>query len=321
MNKMREHKYILVFLMSFIIIHLLFAFPAPPMKAYYYSSNKIYRLLIIPNKFEENTNNFYLGKLSKLDRDNIYQPVYSCHLDNHPVSAIISDDGNYFVTFSYKGGNDVVIYGSEGKIIKKYYYEDILADKDLKELENIWNEEGIFWGDGHFIDDETKTLVLGISPNLNINRPSSIHTLRIDLKTGKINKYDTLDIKTFNYGELVSKPEPIYLPKIDFPHWYSRPDLYVKNRKNIYKVYGYSWKRFNVKVELLIDIDGNVSSVKIMNPEAYSQDYFYLEYILRETIKAKFYRSRNFDKSCQVIIRGVYIIIPNKPSILEIKGH
>lgn len=85
-----------------------------------------------------------------------------------PVSAIVSDKGDYFVTFdNWHGvgyGDDVVvIYRSDGTLIKKFALNDILTDGDIEALPH--SVSSIWWGGKHSIDETTGNLVLQVVSN------------------------------------------------------------------------------------------------------------------------------------------------------------
>ena len=132
-----------------------------PKKTKYYSTNKRYYIEITPKKlvsqlkyFEDKVNNKDNAGAVEGLKENYAQAEFYVRnsrgsylrkakfaLVNEvgPVNAIVSNDGLYIITFdnwhSVGYGDDVVvIYRSDGKLIRKLGLNDILTDGDIQTL-------------------------------------------------------------------------------------------------------------------------------------------------------------------------------------------
>lgn len=82
-----------------------------------------------------------------------------------PVTALVSDSGQYLVTFdnwhSRGYGNDtIVIYRTDGSLIRSLSLEDVLTTKDIAALPR--SVSSIHWGAADYIDEGSNLLVLRI---------------------------------------------------------------------------------------------------------------------------------------------------------------
>lgn len=107
-----------------------------------------------------------------------------------PVSAIVSNDGRYFVTFdnwhSMGYGDDVVVlYRSDGSVIKKFGLEDLLTEGDVETLPH--SVSSIWWGGDHYINESAGLLILKIISNRKSpwEEGAQFHELKIELATGR----------------------------------------------------------------------------------------------------------------------------------------
>lgn len=83
-----------------------------------------------------------------------------------PVTALVSDDGQYLVTFdnwhSLGYGDDaIVIYRTGGSLIRSLSLESVLTSKDIEVLPR--SISSIQWGAEHYIDESGHLLVLRIA--------------------------------------------------------------------------------------------------------------------------------------------------------------
>ena len=183
-----------------------------PTKKKYYSANKKYYLEVTPKKlesqlkyFEEKVDNKSAAKREKGSPENYakgtfyvrrsnggYERKISFRLVNEvsPVEALVSDNGDYLVTFdnwhSAGYGDDViVIYRSDGSLIRKFSLEDLLTDGDIGVL--MRTVSSIWWGGKHEIDEHAGLLTLKIVANRTSSgdEGSRIRELKIDLATGR----------------------------------------------------------------------------------------------------------------------------------------
>lgn len=184
---------------------------ALPKKEKYYSPNKRYYLEVTPKKLEsqlkyfedkvegrdnagarkEVKDNRAKGALYARRDDGSYSKKWEFPLVNEvsPVSAVVSSKGNYVVTFdnwhSAGYGDDVVvIYRSNGTLVKKFGLEDILTQGDIETLPR--SVSSIWWGGSHYIDEVNGLLVLKIVANRkNLwEEGATFHELKIELASG-----------------------------------------------------------------------------------------------------------------------------------------
>lgn len=107
-----------------------------------------------------------------------------------PVSALVASNGGYLVTFdnwhSAGYGDDVVvIYHSNGTLVKKFGLDDLLTEGDIETLPR--SVSSIWWGGEHYIDDANGLLVLKIVSNRkNLwEDGAKFHEMKIELATGR----------------------------------------------------------------------------------------------------------------------------------------
>ena len=178
----------------------------------YYSGSRRYYFEVIPRALESQSKyfedkvakkepagsrpgageNYCRGVFHRQREDGTYEKVWESRLSNDvaPVSALVSDGGEYVATFdnwhSVGYGDDVVvIYGPGGKLVRKFALSDIVPTTS-----NLPRSvSSIFWGGKHQIDERSLQLVLkvlsGWSPH---QEEGEYREVRIDLKTGKFVK-------------------------------------------------------------------------------------------------------------------------------------
>jgi TonB family protein len=183
-----------------------------PKKQRYYAPNKKYYLEVTPKKlesqlqyFEDNVNhkdnagavrgvkdNRAKGAFYARRSDGPFSKKSEFPLVNEvsPVSALVSNDGNYFVTFdnwhSMGYGDDVVVlYRSDGSVIKKFGLVDLLTEGDIETLPR--SISSIWWGGDHYIDDAAEVLVLKIVSNRKSpwEDAAQFHELKVELANGR----------------------------------------------------------------------------------------------------------------------------------------
>lgn len=98
-----------------------------------------------------------------------------------PVSALVTNDGTV-VTFdnwhSVGYGNDVVvIYRSDGSVVRKLGLADLLEDEDISQLRR--SVSSIWWSGTHRVDQEKRVLMLEIDAH-------RLETVPIDLENGTV---------------------------------------------------------------------------------------------------------------------------------------
>ena len=183
----------------------------------YYSESKRYYIEVIPRKLESQLkyfedkvakkepagskprakDNYCKGIFYKQDENGEYQKVWESRLSNDvaPVAALVSDSGEYVVTFdnwhSVGYGNDVVvIYGQGGKTIRKMALWDIVPPNTHlpRSVSSIW------WGGKHYIDEKNSHLVLKVISKWS-NSPhddSEYKDVRVDLTSGQLVKVNVV---------------------------------------------------------------------------------------------------------------------------------
>ncbi len=107
-----------------------------------------------------------------------------------PVSALVSDDGRWVVTFDNwhtvgLGDSVIVIYRSDGSLVRSLSLEELLLDEDLEELPRSVSSRS--WSKGMHIESASARLVLEISRcDLASNCLEKPGVLEIDLSDGSL---------------------------------------------------------------------------------------------------------------------------------------
>lgn len=185
---------------------------ALPQKKKYYSPDKKYYLEVIPKELENQLKYFedkvagrqdpggvkglkdnraraalYVANGSKGYSRQIEFPLVN---EVSPVSAIVANSGKYFVTFDNwhsagYGDNTVVIYRTDGTVLKKFSLEELLTKDDMWRLPR--SASSIWWGGEHYVDEQNGLLVLKVVSN-GMNpwaKEVTFYELKIELATGK----------------------------------------------------------------------------------------------------------------------------------------
>lgn len=171
----------------------------------YCSENKRFCLRVEPKNltsqlayFEDKVDGKDNAGADKKEKDNYCKgtffskgkKLWNIQLDNEvsPVSALISNNGEYVITFDNwhgvgYGDNVVTIYnGLTGKLIKKLGLTNFLTESDIYELPA--SVSSIHWHGTHQIDYEKKQLILKVvKPSKGNDQFFDVH---IDLATGAI---------------------------------------------------------------------------------------------------------------------------------------
>jgi hypothetical protein len=178
---------------------------ALPTTEKYCSENKKYCLKVEPKKLESQLS-YFQDKVSEKENAGAAKNVkenfckgtfykkgkklWSVKLDNEvsPVSAIVSNNGDYVVTFDNwhgtgYGDNVVAIYdAANGNLIKKLGLSDFLTESDIYNLPH--SVSSIQWSGEHKIDYEKKQLILKVLKS-GRNNPDYFD-VRIDLTNGTV---------------------------------------------------------------------------------------------------------------------------------------
>lgn len=170
----------------------------------YCSANKKYCLKVEPKKlesqlayFQDKVDEKYNAGAVKGIPDNICKGTFfakgktrwNVRLDNEvaPVSALISNNGDYVVTFDNwhavgYGDNVVAIYnGQTGTLIKKLGLSDFLTESDIYNLPE--STSSIHWDGTHQIDYAKSELILKV---VKPAKDEQFFDIRVNLKDGAV---------------------------------------------------------------------------------------------------------------------------------------
>jgi len=155
----------------------------PAHRKEYFSSDRKYRLDVIPKKLERRSKNNRAKAIFYVRESIGYSKKHEFPLVNEvsPVSALVSGDGRYVVTFdnwaSVGHGDDVVvIYRSDGTLLRKFGLEELFTRADIGTFKRTTGS--IWWGADHYIDDKKEIL------HLKAGDKELSREVTIDLKTG-----------------------------------------------------------------------------------------------------------------------------------------
>lgn len=212
-----NHKVALTLVFVLLLVGAFASAPADswalPKKETYYSPKKNYYLEVTPKKLQsqlkyfedkvEGKNNAGAVRGEKENRakgafyargaDGAYSKKSEFPLLNEvsPVSAIVSSKGDYFVTFDNwhrmgYGDDAIVIYHSNGNLVKKLGLEDVLTEDDIKKLPR--SVSSIWWGGKHYLEEAKGLLVLKIVSNRTNpwEEGAAFRELKIELATGRL---------------------------------------------------------------------------------------------------------------------------------------
>jgi hypothetical protein len=279
---------------------------ALPEKQTICSKNKKYCFQIIPKKLtsqldyfkdkvdgKENSGgdkkvkkNLCRGIFSVRNNDGFLSKRWEINLVNEvsPVSALVSENGNYVVTFdNWHGvgyGNEVVaIYETtSGNLIWNLGLPDFLTDSDISELPT--STSSIWWGGNHFIDWDRSFLVLEISKNgkRRHETDAKFFQIRIDLRNGNMldEKRDRLPTLRFLIEPSADQAAVAETEKLgdaaihcigsDPSRWLSTKELVGKVLSKVIPQYSPAAKAVRATGQAVIAIgvspDGNVTCVE-----------------------------------------------------------
>ena len=200
---MKNLIYTLCFVLglSFVVKADTWRLPTPEK---YCSENKKYCLKVEPKKLESQLS-YFQDKVDEKENAGAEKNVkenyckgtffakgkklWKIQLDNEvsPVSAIVSNDGNYVITFDNwhgvgYGDNVVAIYnGLTGKLIIKLGLTDFLTESDIYNLPA--STSSIHWHGTHQINYEKKQLILKV---VKPSKKEEFFDVHIDLTDGKV---------------------------------------------------------------------------------------------------------------------------------------
>jgi TonB family protein len=182
-----------------------------PKKEKYYSPNKMFYLEVTPKKLESQLKYFKdkveikenAGAVSKGENNRATGSFYARRADGgytkkcefplvnevSPVSAVVSSKGDYFVTFDNwhgagYGDDAIVIYRSNGALIKKLGLEDLLTEGDIETLPHSVSSIG--WGGKHYLDANGLLVLKIVSDGKSPwQDDATFHEMKIELATGR----------------------------------------------------------------------------------------------------------------------------------------
>ncbi len=177
----------------------------------YYSANRKFCLEVIPKRIESQLR-YFRDKVDEKDNAGAalgetrtratgvfymqgrggYVRKAEFQLTNEvaPVSAVVSDNGDYFATFGNwhgigYGDDAVAIFRSNGTLVRKYALSDLLTEEDIAAMPH--SVSSIRWGGEHEIDAGRGLLVLKVfvSRGISCDDCSPYEDLKIELATGR----------------------------------------------------------------------------------------------------------------------------------------
>lgn len=200
---MKNLVLIVIFLLGFSFVVKGDSWALPTTKKYC-SANKKYCLKVEPKKLESQLS-YFQDKVDEIENAGADKTVnenyckgtffakgkklWNIQLDNEvsPVSALVSNDGNYVITFDNwhgvgYGDNVVAIYnGLTGNLIKKLGLIDFLTESDIYNLPA--STSSIHWHGTHQINYEKNQLILKVvKPSKN----EEFFDVHIDLTNGAV---------------------------------------------------------------------------------------------------------------------------------------
>lgn len=172
----------------------------PPESRKVYSADKScffeINLHLKSNEIGKDMGSYSSGSLYRIPPDKKYYKKWTIRLINEfaPVNALVSDSG-FVVTFDDHhragyGDNVVVIYGPEGNLIRRFSLRDIASRWNISRM--IHTVSSIVWrSDKSYIDNERQVVVLNVvsKGTWPVNKGTTYHDVKIDLKRGEIIKW------------------------------------------------------------------------------------------------------------------------------------
>jgi hypothetical protein len=168
-----------------------------------YSPNKAFRFTTTPRDVKSQLTYFETkaagkdlpvapaanGRLEKLV-GNEWQLVWTSRLDNEvaPVEVMISDDGSNVITFDNWasvgfGDNVVVIYGREGKLVRKFSLEDLMPPYVVQALPH--SVSSIWWrGEGTAVNGNM--LAIPIAGPGEVSKRTTAFVRQVELTNGAL---------------------------------------------------------------------------------------------------------------------------------------
>lgn len=141
------------------------------------------------------------GLLFRKNRKGRFEKVWGRDLINEvaPVDVLVPDACDYVVTLdnwyhSGYGDDIVVIYGTEGDLVKQFSLEELLGPEDIRRIS--YSVSSRIWLKKAYIDGRTKTLHIEFRPQNAVDTRPNLATksdaevkgtqLKVNLATGEI---------------------------------------------------------------------------------------------------------------------------------------
>ena len=204
-----------------------------PQQRTYYSENKRFAFEVTPKRLESQPapsagegekkpdagDNYCAGVFLEA-RGGTYVRAAAFRLANElaPMKALVADSGRYVVTFDNWGrlgyGDEVVvIYRSDGTLVRKLGLADFLTEPDIRSLSHT--ASSIWWGGPLGFDEQAEHVIIRVvaSRRMQPGQPAETepkavhHDLRIALATGEL-----MEPKRDLFTELHWRLEPRVAP-------------------------------------------------------------------------------------------------------------
>jgi hypothetical protein len=136
------------------------------------------------------------GRLERKLKDGKYEQVWERHLTNGiaPVDVLVSDSGKYVVTLDDwhsvgRGPNVVVIYGPQGKLVRRLALSDFLKGDDIAGVR--MTVSSTWWRSASSLDEKHECVVLRLAQGkdgANAAKTPRFREVRLRLATGELVK-------------------------------------------------------------------------------------------------------------------------------------
>lgn len=175
----------------------------PPQSQTYVSAHKTARLLVQPRVVDDRLEYFQTkvagGTLAGRQPRGLVERLvggkwvraWEGPLVNEtaPVSALVSDDGAYAITFDNwhsmgLGDNVVVIYRRDGKVVRALALSDILPDDYVRALPR--SVSSLWWSGEHRLEGGQLLLQVVVPSNSNLDAKRQYVQLAVDLASGQV---------------------------------------------------------------------------------------------------------------------------------------
>lgn len=175
-----------------------------PQITHYFSSNQRFFFKVVPSEYRLPGWEYRCQGILYETGKGIQNPIrWNGYLENRraPVDVLVSNTGNYVITFNEWGNrgygeHTVVIYGPDGKVVKKFSLKNFLTKQEIRNKVPR-SVSSINWGYAYFLDPENSILALAFTSQIKkeiqmslfrFSSSPSFKTIYLDLKTGNFLK-------------------------------------------------------------------------------------------------------------------------------------